>query len=123
MTATAASTHRVTRAVAGMRATCTDLAEVPLWSMDAAETTAAIEDVLAREAQLAELKARLLTHADAIDLPGQTGRRRRRTGWPTTPRPPAPPPTARLGSPLGSRPTSRPVKRSRPVGCTWSRPR
>jgi hypothetical protein len=73
MTATAATTHRVTRAVAGARDSLSAVAEVPLWSMDATETVAAIEGVLALEAQLAELKARLLTHADAVDVPGQTG--------------------------------------------------
>jgi hypothetical protein len=61
MTATAASTHRVSRAVAGARDQLGAVAQVPLWSMDVAETTAAIEDVLALEAQLAELKARLDT--------------------------------------------------------------
>ena len=40
MTAIAHHLHRVTRAVAGVRAELASVAEVPLWSMDAAETAA-----------------------------------------------------------------------------------
>ena len=45
---------------------------MPVWSMDATETTALIEQLLSAEAQLAELKARALSHATRIDLPGDT---------------------------------------------------
>ena len=69
MTAIAHHPHPVTRAVAGVR----DHARprwpaVPLWSMDPAETTARIDEVQAAEAQLAELEARLLAHADRIEI-------------------------------------------------------
>src|SRR4051794_21209141 len=36
------------------------------------ETAATIADVQAAEAQLAELKTRLLTHAGEVDVPGKT---------------------------------------------------
>ncbi len=73
MTAIAHRPHRVTRAMAGVRDQLSSVAGVPLWSMDPAETTAAIGDLLRAEAQLAELKARLVTHAGTIDVAGQTG--------------------------------------------------
>ena len=74
MTALAHQPHPVTRAVAGVRDQLTSVTEVPVWSMDAAETTDAIGEVQAAEAQLAELKARLLSHATRIDLPGDTAK-------------------------------------------------
>ena len=49
-----------------------EVAETPVWSMDATETTAAIAEVQAVEAQLAEVKARLLSHATRIDIPAST---------------------------------------------------
>ena len=73
MTAIAQHPHRVTSAVADARSALGSVAAVPLWSMDPAETTAAIDDVLRAEAQLAELKARLLTHADRTEVAAQTG--------------------------------------------------
>ena len=73
MTAIAQHPHRVTRAVAGVRDQLAGVAGVPLWSMDAAETVAAIEDVHRAEAQLAELKTRLLTHAETLDVAGASG--------------------------------------------------
>ena len=65
--------HRVASALAGVRAELAEVARVPLWSMDAAEATDAIGQVLAAEAQLAELKARLLTQAQTLDLAGRAG--------------------------------------------------
>jgi hypothetical protein len=73
MTAIAHQPHPVTRALADVRDQLSDLTEVPVWSMDTTETTAAIDDVQAAKAQLAELEARLLSHADRIDLPGVSG--------------------------------------------------
>ena len=73
MTAMVQQPHRVTSVVAGMRAGLGSVADVPLWSMDAAETVAALDEVTAAEAQLAELKARLLLRAEQADVPGQTG--------------------------------------------------
>jgi hypothetical protein len=73
MTATADHPHRVARAVAAVRTELTSVAEASLWSMDAAETATTITDLLQAEAQLAELKARLAGHADALDVAGQAG--------------------------------------------------
>ncbi len=73
MTAIANHPHRVTSAIADARARLASVTEVPVWSMDATETTAAIADVQAAKAQLAELEARLLSHADRIDIAAETG--------------------------------------------------
>jgi hypothetical protein len=72
MTAIAHRPHPVTRVLIGVRDQLTEVAGTPVWSMDATATTTAITDVQAAEAQLAELKARLLAHATRIDLPGNT---------------------------------------------------
>jgi hypothetical protein len=73
MTATAHHQHRVTLAVADARQDLTEVADASVWSMDAAETMATLDDVLRAEAQLAEIKARLLQHAEQIRLPAETG--------------------------------------------------
>jgi hypothetical protein len=70
MTALAHPTHPVTRAVDDVRDQLAGVAGVPLWSMGPNETNSTIAEVLAAEAQLAELKTRLLTHAGEVDLPG-----------------------------------------------------
>ena len=73
MSAIAHQPHPVTRAVAAVRDQLAGVADAAVWSLDAAETTAALDDVLGAEAQLAELKARLLSHADRIDIAAETG--------------------------------------------------
>ena len=73
MTAIAHHPHRVTRAMAGVRDQLAAVAGVPLWSMDATETTTAISEVQAAKAQLAELEARLVAQAEALDIPGRSG--------------------------------------------------
>ena len=73
MTAIAHHPHRVTRAMAGVRDQLAAVAGVPLWSMDATETTTAISEVQQAEAQLAELEARLVAQAEALDIPGRSG--------------------------------------------------
>jgi hypothetical protein len=72
MTAIAHHPHPVTRVLAAVRDELTSVADVPMWSMDPDETTAAIDDLQRAEAQLAELKSRLLAHATQIDVPGAT---------------------------------------------------
>ena len=62
------------------------MAEVPLWSMDAAETTATIDEVLAAEAQLAELRPGCCPTPRPSTSPARPAPPRPRTGWPTTPR-------------------------------------
>jgi len=73
MTAIANHPHRVASAIADARSELTSVAGVPVWSMDAEETAAAIADVTAAKAQLAELEARLLAHADRIEIAAQSG--------------------------------------------------
>src|SRR4051794_24510476 len=70
MTALAHPTHPVTRAVGAVRDQLSGVAGVPLWSIGPDETVATIAEVEAAEAQLAELKTRLLTRASEVDLPG-----------------------------------------------------
>jgi hypothetical protein len=72
MTAIVNHPHRVTTAIADVRAELSLVTAASVWSMDAAETAAAIDEVSRAEAQLAELKARLLTHADRIEVAGST---------------------------------------------------
>ena len=73
MTAIAHQPHPVTRALAGVRDQLSDVVGMPVWSMDATETTATLAEVQSAKAQLAELEARLLAHADRIDVAGNTG--------------------------------------------------
>ena len=65
-----ANPHRVTGAVAGARAELAEVAEVPVWAMTAEETTTTLAELQAIRSQAAELEARLLTHADGLDLAG-----------------------------------------------------
>jgi hypothetical protein len=73
MTAIANHPHRVTSAIAAVRSELGSVAEVPVWSMDATETAAAIDELTHAEAQVAELKSRLLTHADRVDVAAESG--------------------------------------------------
>ena len=51
------------------------IAETPAWSLNAEEATQVITRLSADLARLAELEARSLTQAEALDLPGQLGAR------------------------------------------------
>jgi hypothetical protein len=73
MSATAQHPHRVARAVAKVRTELSSVAESRLWSMDATETTTTLHQIGAAKAQLAELEARVLAHAEALDVAGHTG--------------------------------------------------
>ena len=73
MTALAHQPHPVSWALSGVRDQLSAVAGVPVWSMDPTETIAAVAEVQSAKAQLAELEARLLSHADRIDLAGSTG--------------------------------------------------
>ena len=73
MTAMAHHDHPVTRAMVEVRQKLADVAEVPLWSMGADQATSTLEEILAVEAQLAELKTRTLTHLEALEVPQQSG--------------------------------------------------
>src|SRR4051794_3038806 len=72
MTAVAHHPHRVARAITVVRRELGDVAEAPVWSMDAAETTTTLGEVQSAKAQLAELEARLLSHADRIQVAAQS---------------------------------------------------
>ena len=73
MTAIAHHPHRVATAVADARASLAQVAGVPVWSMDATQTTATIDQLAALAAQVVELQARILAHADQIGLASHTG--------------------------------------------------
>lgn len=68
-------THRVATALETARAALGSVAGERPWSMSTAETSQALDDIAALEAQTAELKSRVLTHARTIDLPGEIGAR------------------------------------------------
>jgi hypothetical protein len=68
MTAIANHPHRVTSAVAAVRAELTSVAGVPVWSMDRAETAATLAELKSLAGQVAELQARVLVHADRSEL-------------------------------------------------------
>jgi len=67
--------HRVGAAISGARAALRSVAGERPWSMTAAETEQALDDIAAVEAQTAELKARVVTHAETIGLPAEMGAR------------------------------------------------
>ena len=102
MTAIAHQPHPVTRVVAGVRAQLREVAQTPVWSMDANQTTAAIADVQAAKAQLAEVEARLLSHADRIDIAAETGATKTATWHAHQTRTDARPPSPPCGSPTDS---------------------
>jgi hypothetical protein len=73
MTAIANHPHRVTSAIAGVRSDLSAVADAAVWAMDSTETTNALTEIHAAKAQLAELEARLLVHADQCEVAGATG--------------------------------------------------
>jgi hypothetical protein len=75
MTALAQHPHPVLTAVSSVRAELAGARDLPVWSMTADQTKAALADVEAHEAQTAALKSRLLRHAESIDLPAEHGAR------------------------------------------------
>jgi hypothetical protein len=86
MTAIAHHPHRVSTAVTHARTALAGVAEVPVWSMDAGETTTILADLCALAAQVAELEARVLSHADRIEIePTSSPSAPTTTAEPTTP--------------------------------------
>lgn len=67
--------HRVGAAVAAARTSLASVAGERPWSMTAPQTEQALDDIAALEAQAAELKSRLLTHAETVGLPAELGAR------------------------------------------------
>jgi hypothetical protein len=65
--------HRVHAAVRHARDDLASVADGRPWSMTAAETAETFDEVEACEAQLRELKSRLLLHAETVEVPAQSG--------------------------------------------------
>jgi Domain of unknown function (DUF222) len=65
MTAMATPRHRVSVAVAHAHAEIDAVADASVWSMTPEETTATLVEITRLESQLAELKLRVVDHADA----------------------------------------------------------
>ena len=56
-----------------LRHDLSSLVDLPLWSMGPDETTQTVKSLDQLAAQVAELQARVLVHATALDLPGDLG--------------------------------------------------
>src|SRR3954454_900989 len=123
MTAMATPRHRVSAAVARMREAADAVTDASVWSMDPNETKATLVEVTRLEAQVAELKARVLAHAVDLKVGEDEGATSTATWWAHTtrqvrpaatrrrrPAPPAPRPhrpRARPGRARGRRPAGR----------------
>jgi hypothetical protein len=68
-----APTHRVHAAVSHAREDLASVAGERPWSMSGAETAATLEQVQVAKAALVELEARLLVHAEAVDVAAESG--------------------------------------------------
>src|SRR4051812_4742312 len=73
MTATAQRPHRVATAVTSARSLLGSVAGESVWSMDPDETTSTLEKLTALAAQVAELQARVLAHADRTEVAALSG--------------------------------------------------
>ncbi len=67
------ASHPVTQTVAAARERVGELAEQPLWSLDAAGTRQALTELAALTSQVAELEARLVGHADTVEAYAASG--------------------------------------------------
>jgi hypothetical protein len=56
-----------------LKARLDELAEAPVWSMDATETAETVVELRRARARLAAVEARLLAHADRLDIAAATG--------------------------------------------------
>ncbi|MGA7149362.1 MAG: DUF222 domain-containing protein, partial [Microbacterium sp.] len=70
---TTRSGHPINVAVSDMRAIAASMIERPTWSMNAADTRFALVDLARLQAQVAELEARLMTHADVVEVFVESG--------------------------------------------------
>ena len=73
MTATAHPTHRVSVAVAHVHAELDTVTDVPLWSMDPAETASTLVELTRLKAQVTELESRVAMHADEVQVGADVG--------------------------------------------------
>ena len=69
----AGSGHPVARFLDVLEAGLADLVEAPLWSMNAEETAAVVDRLVAGLSRLGELEARVLNHAGSLDVHGAAG--------------------------------------------------
>ncbi|MBS43813.1 MAG: hypothetical protein CMH83_11765 [Nocardioides sp.] len=67
--------HPVTDTVTGCRAAVADVRDAPLWALGAQETRDALADLVALEAQLTELKGRLIVHGREVAIEAESGAR------------------------------------------------
>ncbi len=65
--------HPISAAVTEARAGFTAVAEHAMWSLDTRTTRATLVEVSRLQAQVAELEARLMSHADEVDAGVETG--------------------------------------------------
>lgn len=65
--------HPVIRAVAGAHALLDELAGLPVWSLGAAESAAALVEVSRLRSRVHELELRLARQAEAVDVAGERG--------------------------------------------------
>ena len=86
MTAIATPRHRVSVAVARAHADLDPVADASVWSMDPAETKTTLVEVTRLESRVAELKARVLAHADDLKVGEEEGATSTATWWAHTTR-------------------------------------
>ena len=67
--------HPVTDTVTGCRAAVADVRDAPLWTLGVQETRDALADLVALEAQLTELKGRLIVHGREVAIEAESGAR------------------------------------------------
>ena len=73
MTAMAQPRHHVSRAVAALESTLDDVADTSLWSMDPAETAQTLTHLTQVAARVAELEARVASHAATMEVAARDG--------------------------------------------------
>ncbi|ABL80977.1 HNH endonuclease signature motif containing protein [Nocardioides sp. JS614] len=73
MTALAQPRHQVSRALAQVHALLDEITEASLWSMDPAETAATLVEATRACARVAELEARVASHATRVEVAERAG--------------------------------------------------
>jgi hypothetical protein len=72
-TTTPDRTHPITAAIAELRERLAELAETPVWSLDATEAAHTLQEIARLAAALAELELRVAAHADTLDVGAHVG--------------------------------------------------
>ncbi|MDI6912192.1 MAG: HNH endonuclease, partial [Nocardioides sp.] len=73
MTAMAQPRHVVSRALAQVHALLDEITDTSLWSMDPAETTTTLVEATRACARVAELEARVASHAATVEVAARDG--------------------------------------------------